>query len=75
VKEWTKKFADPEQKKLDQKRLQEIAVLLSELEGVRMGGAVYQGSEKTVFFQASPGQVVRDLKKEQGRLVKAQREV
>lgn len=67
MKTWTQLFRDPQEDQVNQKRLQEIGVALSELETLKKEAKVYQGSEKTVFFLAAQPSVKAGLKKEQNR--------
>jgi len=74
MKNWEKSFEDPNNSIVNQKRLQEIGVLLSELESVNKKAAVFKGSEKTVFFKVTQSSVKSGLKREQNRILKEQKE-
>ena len=74
VASWRKLFRAPDEEAQRQKRLQELAVLLSELESVGKGANVFKGLDKTVFFKTSQSAVRAEVKKEQNKLVKQQKE-
>jgi len=50
-------------------------VLLSELDSVGKGANVFKGSDKTVFFKTSQAAMKAEVKREQNKLVKQQKEV
>jgi len=71
LKGWTNSFADPHtDREKEQKRLQEIEVLLSELSSVRPRVEIYQGGEGAVLFRADLATTKSLLKKEQTGLRK-----
>lgn len=72
MKNWVKLFRDPNESQLQQARLQELGVLLSELESVNKDVSVYQGSEKTVFFKVTQSSVKSGLKREQNSILRQQ---
>jgi len=75
VASWRKLFRAPDEEAQRQRRLQELAVLLSELESVKGKGAnVFKGLDKTVFFKTSQSAVRAEVRKEQSKLVKQQKE-
>lgn len=74
VRDWSQLFGEQEREKENQKRLQEIGVLLSELESVKKESAIYQGTEQTVFFKVNPATARSGLKKEQKRILMQQKE-
>ena len=75
VASWKKQFQAPDEEAKRQKRLQELAVLLSELDSVGKGANVFKGSDKTVFFKTSQAAMKAEVKREQNKLVKQQKEV
>jgi len=72
VASWKKQFQAPDEEAKRQKRLQELAVLL---DSVGKGANVFKGSDKTVFFKTSQAAMKAEVKREQNKLVKQQKEV
>ena len=74
VASWKKLFRAPDEESKSQRRLQELAVLLSELDSVGTKANVFKGSDKTVFFKTSQSAVRAEVRKEQSKLIKQQKE-
>lgn len=66
-----KLFKTDEERELDaSKRMQELAVLESELNSLKAGARIYRGEVNTVLFKADLTQVKSDIKKELAALKK-----